>query len=79
MQIVIPAIILVLIYYTWPLIIGISLGFIFKWSTKTTVIVAIPVAILLAIIALLVGNWTAAFFIALCFLVFAGLTSMSGV
>jgi hypothetical protein len=79
MQLIIPALILVLIYFTWPLAVGISLGFLFKWSTKTTIIVAIPVAILLTIAALLVGNWTAFFFVSVCALGLAGLVSMSAI
>jgi hypothetical protein len=79
MEVALIILAIALIYFTWPLVIGISLGFLFKWSTKTTIIVAIPVAILLTIIALLVGNWTAFFFVSICALGLAGLVSMSGV
>jgi hypothetical protein len=77
MQVVIIALVLVLFYYIWPIAAGLSLGFIFKWSTKTTIIVSIPVAIASATTALLLQNWTAGFFITAVAAGLAGLISMS--
>ncbi len=77
MQLIVPAIILALFYFIWPLLIGPAFAVLFDLDMSVAIIITPIIAIAVAAIALLTGTWTMIFFVALALCGAVALINMS--
>jgi hypothetical protein len=77
MQLILPAIILALFYFIWPLLIGPALAILFDLNTSVAFVITPIIAIAVATATLLTGTWSMAFFIALVLCGAIALVNMS--